>query len=59
MGIKPIKSERDYRRVLTQIEALMDAKPNSADGDKLDVLATLAEACEKQHHAIEAPEAYE
>jgi len=56
MEIKPIKSERDYRRVLKQIDALMDAKPNSTDGDELDVLATLAEAWEEKHHAIEAPD---
>ncbi|HWE98016.1 MAG TPA: transcriptional regulator [Tepidisphaeraceae bacterium] len=54
MDIKPIKNERDYRRVLTQIESLMDAKANTAEGDRLDVLATLAEAWERKHHAIEA-----
>jgi HTH-type transcriptional regulator/antitoxin HigA len=56
MDIKPIKNERDYRRVLTQIESLMDAKANTAEGDRLDVLATLAEAWERKHHAIEAPD---
>jgi len=56
MEIKPIKNERDYRRVLKEIDALMDAKTNTADGDKLDVLVTLAEAWEEEHHAIEAPD---
>ena len=28
-----------YRRVLKEIESLMDAKPNTADGDKLDVFS--------------------
>ena len=56
MNIKPIKTDRDYRRILREIENLMDAKPGSADGDKLDVLATLAEAWEAKHHAIEAPD---
>ncbi len=51
MEIKPIKSERDYRRVLKEVERLMDAKANTPAGDYLDVLATLAEAWEEKHHA--------
>ena len=52
---KPIKSERDYRRVLNEIERLMDARHDTPEGDRLDVLATLAEAWEQKHHAIDAP----
>jgi HTH-type transcriptional regulator/antitoxin HigA len=55
MEIRPIKTERDYRRVLKEIETLMDAKFNSPEGDRLDVLATLAEAWEQKHHPIDAP----
>ena len=47
MNINPIKNERGYRRVLKEIDALMDAKPNTSDGDRLDVLVTLAEAWEE------------
>ena len=49
MEIKPIKSERDYRRVMQEIDGLMDAKANTAAGDRLDVLVTLAEAWEEKH----------
>ena len=56
MNIDPIKNDRGYRRVLKEIDALMDAKPNSADGDRLDVLVTLAEAWEEKHHAIDLPD---
>ena len=56
MDIKPIKSERDYRRVLKEIDALMDAKANSPEGDRLDILVTLAEAWEAKHHPIDAPD---
>ena len=56
MQIKPIKSEHDYRRVMKEIESLMDSRPNTAEGDRLDVLVTLAEAWEQKHHAIEAPD---
>jgi HTH-type transcriptional regulator/antitoxin HigA len=56
MDINPIKTERDYRRVLEEIESLMDARAGSRAGDRLDVLTTLAEAWEEKHHAIGAPD---
>jgi len=56
MEIKPIKNERDYRRVMREIDSLMDAKANTAAGDRLDVLVTLAEAWEQKHYPIEAPD---
>ncbi len=56
MTIKPIKSERDYRRTIKNIERLMGARANTPDGDRLDVLVTLAEAWERKHHAIAAPD---
>jgi HTH-type transcriptional regulator/antitoxin HigA len=57
MDIKPIKNERDYRRALKEIDRLMDATPNSPEGDRLDVLATLATVWEEEHFPIEAPDA--
>ena len=59
MEIKPIKNERDYDRIMKEIDGLMDAKANTADGDRLDVLVTLAEAWEEKHHAIESPDPIE
>jgi HTH-type transcriptional regulator/antitoxin HigA len=59
MEIKPIKNERDYRRVLKEIATLMEAKANTADGDRLDVLVTLADAWGEKHHPIEAPDPIE
>jgi HTH-type transcriptional regulator / antitoxin HigA len=56
MEVKPIKTKRDYDRVLNEIESLMDARANTPDGDRLDVLATLAQAWEEKHHAVEAPD---
>jgi HTH-type transcriptional regulator/antitoxin HigA len=46
MDIAPIKSQRDYRRALKQIEGLMSARRNTPQGDQLDVLVTLVEAWE-------------
>ena len=59
MQVKPIKSERDYRRALKEVARLMDARPNTAEGDRLEVLATLVVAWEEKHHAIDAPDPIE
>jgi HTH-type transcriptional regulator/antitoxin HigA len=59
MEINPIKNNRDYRAALNEIDRLMDARPNSAEGDRLDVLATLAEAWEERHWPIESPDPVE
>jgi HTH-type transcriptional regulator/antitoxin HigA len=59
MVIKPIKTARDYRRALDEIEELMDAKANTPRGDRLDVLATLVAAWEETHYPIEPPDAVE
>ena len=56
MRITPIKSERDYDRVMKQIERLMDARANTQQGDLLDVLTTLATVWEDKYHAIPPPD---
>lgn len=53
MDIRPIKTEQDYERALDRIAALMDARPNTAAGDELDVLTTLVESYETLHFPIE------
>jgi HTH-type transcriptional regulator / antitoxin HigA len=55
MEIAPIKSHRDYCHVLKEIEGLMNARRNSPDGDRLDVLVTLVEAWEAIHHPLDLP----
>ena len=59
MNIKPIKTARDYRKVLQEIDQLMEAKANTPEGDRLDVLVTLAEAWESKHHPIDPPDPVE
>jgi len=59
MEIKPINNDRSYRRALKEIDRLMDARPNTADGDRLDVLTTLVEAWEERHYPIDAPDPVE
>lgn len=59
MTIKPIKTERDYRTALKEIERLWDAKLNSPNGDRLEVLVTLVEAYEQRHFKVEPPDPVE
>lgn len=59
MEIKPIKNERDHGRALKEIDRLMDARPNTPAGDRLDVLVTLVEAWEEKHWPIDLPDPVE
>jgi len=59
MNIAPIKTNRDYRRVLKEIETLMNAERNTPEGDRLDVLVTLVEAWEAKHCPLDLPDAVE
>jgi HTH-type transcriptional regulator/antitoxin HigA len=59
MDIAPIKSQRDYRRVLKEIEELMGARRNTPEGDRLDVLVTLVEAWERKHYPMDIPDPVE
>ena len=59
MDIAPIKTHRDYRRVLREIEGLMNARRNSSEGDRLDVLVALVEAWERKHYAFDLPDPVE
>jgi HTH-type transcriptional regulator/antitoxin HigA len=56
MKIRPIKTERDYEEVLSRIEQLMDAEPDTDAGAELDVLATLVDAYETKHFPIDTPD---
>jgi HTH-type transcriptional regulator/antitoxin HigA len=59
MDIRPIRTEKDYEAVLTEIERLFDAAPNTPDGDHLEVLVTLVEAYEAEHYTVPAPDPVE
>ena len=55
MDIEPIKTERDHKRALKEIEGLMMAKRNTPEGDRLDTLVTLVEAWEAEHYPLDSP----
>lgn len=59
MEIKPIKTESDYNTALSEIERLMGAELDTAEGDKLDVLTTLVEAYEQEHYPVDPPDPIE
>jgi hypothetical protein len=52
ISVRPIRTEDDYDAALAAVDALMDAVPGTAEGDRLDVLVTLIEAYEASHWAI-------
>lgn len=59
MDISPVKTQRDYRRTLKEIEGLMGAKRGTPDGDRLDILVTLVEAWEAKHYMLDLPDPVE
>jgi len=56
MNVKPITSESDYDAALAEVAELMDAKPGTRKGDRLDVLVTLLEAYEEKHWHVDPPD---
>ena len=59
MEIKPIRTKRDHERALLEIQRLWDAKPGTAEEDRLDVLVTLVDAYENEHFPMDPPDPIE
>ena len=59
MDVQPIKTKRDYLRTLKEIESFMDARRDTPEGDRLDVLVTLVEAWERKHYPLDLPDPVE
>jgi len=59
MQLKPIKTEADHEAALREIERLWGAEEGTADGDRLDILATLVEAYEEAHFPMDMPDPIE
>jgi HTH-type transcriptional regulator / antitoxin HigA len=59
MEIKPIKSESDYQQALLRVEEIFLAKPNTKEGDELEILAILIEHYEEEHFPVDMPEPIE
>ena len=48
MQIRPIRTDKDHRNALAEIEKLWGASAGTPAGDKLDILATLVETYEER-----------
>ena len=59
MELRPIKTLEDYEAALTEIEKLMNVQLGTPESDRLEILATLIEAYEKEHYPIEPPDPVE
>ena len=56
MNIRPIRTQKDHKAALKEIERLWNAKPGTTECDRLDVLATLVEAYERKHFPNTPPD---
>lgn len=59
MTLKPIKTEEDYNQVLERLSQIFDAKPNTKEGDELEILGILIEKYENENFPIELPDPIE
>jgi len=60
MNVRPIRTEGDYREALATVASLWSkAVPGTPEGDQLDVLITLVQAYEREHHPIPPPDPIE
>ena len=56
MAIRPIRNSSDHESALKRIETLMSAQNGTAEGDELDVLATLVDVYEREQFSIDSPD---
>lgn len=56
IGARPIRCMSDYEQALAEVERLWGARSGTAEGDKLDVLATLIDAYEAVHFPLDPPD---
>ena len=54
-NIKLIKTEEDHKAALKLADELFDAKADTPEGDKLELIVTLIEIYEKEHFPIDNP----
>jgi len=53
--IFPIRTKKEYQAALRNIDALMDAKPHTVEGDALELLSIIVADYERRKYPIEAP----
>ena len=53
--VRAIRTEADYEAALARIDTLMDAEPDTLEGEELDVLTDLVELYEARHEPMGYP----
>lgn len=56
MALRPIRNKREYQAALKEVESLWNAPDGSPKADRLEVLALLVEAYEREHFPIADPD---
>ena len=56
MKVKVIKTRAEYEAALARIEKLMDAAPNTPQGDELELLSLLVHDYEENEFPIDKPD---
>ena len=57
--MKIIKTESEYKKALTKLEKLFNAKPNTPKGDELELLSLLIHKYEQEKYPIDMPDPIE
>ena len=53
--LRPVRTRREYKAVLSVIDRLFDAKPDTDEGRLVEILAVLVDRYEEEQFPIEAP----
>jgi HTH-type transcriptional regulator/antitoxin HigA len=59
MNIKPIKNNNDYKKALSRIEKIWNAKEGTKTSDELEILSVLIEKYEEDRFALLPPDPIE
>ncbi len=59
MQIRPIRTDKDHRAALAEIEKLWGASSRTPEGDKLDILVMLVETYEERRWPIKSRQRFD
>ncbi|TRU19638.1 MAG: transcriptional regulator [Microcystis aeruginosa Ma_QC_B_20070730_S2] len=59
LDLHSIKTESEYEAALLEIESLLEVPPGTPEAARLDLLATLVDAYEREHFPIPLPDPIE
>lgn len=59
MKVRPLRTEKDYEQALKQLEKVFDAPKGTTENDLAEVLVTLIDKYETEHHPIDTPDPIE